>query len=657
MPPSCVIRFILCLTLFLGTLAALAEASVEWRYTASGQRERMIDGHGTTLYSYDDRERLVSKASPEGTLSYSYDAAGNLLSISSARAGGAAMAYGYDALNRLAAVAENEDEISSYQYDAVGNLAQVRQSNEVIHQYAYTALNRLSDLAVLSPNAAYAAQGGQIARFSYARRPAGHRSSAEEMLVSGLPNAPPGSRSVRYQYDSLDRLARETIQASVGPAGSTAYTLDAVGNRLNRASTITNLSSQALSYDANDRIAGDQTDNNGNTRQGTLSQPSNAVPAGVLDGADRYDSHDRLIERSGAEGVVRITYDGDGVKVRESVVRGGLTTTTLYLVDTLNPTGYAQVVEELQNGALQRVYTYGHDLLVMDQRTPTGVWEARWYAYDGHGSVRLLTDGTARATDRYDYDAFGNVLAQWVSNPQTGALDLLAPGNAHLATPNTHLYSGEAYVPALGLYHLRARLMNPLTGRFWTMDSYEGQGSDPASLHKYLYANADAVNRLDLTGHYSINDLMAAMGVKNYTQAAKAISANNTRKKAVKILGCVAGVESLKKYMDYEFSEMHHPIPRGMGGSEANLLPLPSESHRLFHFVLHILLKESDKFAGLHNYSSADSWRKALSNRATKKALLTVLKKAGAYVDKQCDYPKSMGLVRFITMNEKEWLR
>jgi RHS repeat-associated protein len=167
----------------------------------------------------------------------------------------------------------------------------------------------------------------------------------------------------------------------------------------------------------------------------------------------------------------------------------------------------------------------------MDQRTPTGVWEARWYAYDGHGSVRLLTDGTARATDRYDYDAFGNVLAQWVSNPQTGALDLLAPGNAHLATPNTHLYCGEAYLPALGLYHLRARLMNPLTGRFWTMDSYEGENSDPASLHKYLYANADPVNGIDPTGRKTISERLVAAGV-SATLAAR-ITASVTR--AVKV--------------------------------------------------------------------------------------------------------------------------
>jgi RHS repeat-associated protein len=86
-------------------------------------------------------------------------------------------------------------------------------------------------------------------------------------------------------------------------------------------------------------------------------------------------------------------------------------------------------------------------------------------------------------TDTYTYDAFGNLLAR------TGA------------TPNEYLYAGERFDPHLGLYRLRARYMNPATGRFQTMDSFEGEQSDPASLHKYLYAGDDPVNNIDPSGH------------------------------------------------------------------------------------------------------------------------------------------------------------
>ncbi|MGA8089064.1 MAG: RHS repeat-associated core domain-containing protein [Terracidiphilus sp.] len=85
-------------------------------------------------------------------------------------------------------------------------------------------------------------------------------------------------------------------------------------------------------------------------------------------------------------------------------------------------------------------------------------------------------------TDTYDYDAFGNKI------------------NSTGSTPNNFLYRGEAYDSDLGLYYLRARYYNPLTGRFMSRDPENGQIKVPSSLHKYLYAGGDPVNGWDPTG-------------------------------------------------------------------------------------------------------------------------------------------------------------
>jgi len=58
---------------------------------------------------------------------------------------------------------------------------------------------------------------------------------------------------------------------------------------------------------------------------------------------------------AGTYAVTTVVYDGDGNKVSETA--GGVT--TKYLVDTLNPTGLPQVLDETGNGAVTRTYAYG----------------------------------------------------------------------------------------------------------------------------------------------------------------------------------------------------------------------------------------------------------------------------------------------------------
>ena len=62
-----------------------------------------------------------------------------------------------------------------------------------------------------------------------------------------------------------------------------------------------------------------------------------------------------------------------------------------------------------------------------------------------------------------------------------------------------------------GLYYLRARYMNPATATFTSMDSYAGNIYDPASLHRYLYANANPVKYTDPSGHSPLVSLTTSV--------------------------------------------------------------------------------------------------------------------------------------------------
>jgi RHS repeat-associated protein len=109
---------------------------------------------------------------------------------------------------------------------------------------------------------------------------------------------------------------------------------------------------------------------------------------------------------------------------------------------------------------LTRTYSYGLQRISQDQ-IADGAWTPSFYGYDGAGSVRQLTNSSGIVSDTYEYDAFGNEVNH------TGT------------TPNNYLYRGEQYDSDLGLYYLRARYMNPLTGRFLSRDPEGGSRFDP----------------------------------------------------------------------------------------------------------------------------------------------------------------------------------
>ena len=86
---------------------SLSLPTISFTYTLTGQRLSMTDASGTTNYPlYDNRDRLKTKATPEGTLGYTYDAHGNVLTITSSNTNGASVTYVPDVLNRLSTVTD-----------------------------------------------------------------------------------------------------------------------------------------------------------------------------------------------------------------------------------------------------------------------------------------------------------------------------------------------------------------------------------------------------------------------------------------------------------------------------------------------------------------------------------------------------------------------
>jgi len=87
---------------------------------------------------------------------------------------------------------------------------------------------------------------------------------------------------------------------------------------------------------------------------------------------------------------------------------------------------------------------------------------------------------------------------------------------AQAPPPNAYRYTGEQFDADLGLgqYYLRARYLDPGTGRFWSQDRYEGQPGEPLTLHKYLYAHSNPMSNVDPSGFIAITaDTITASSV------------------------------------------------------------------------------------------------------------------------------------------------
>jgi RHS repeat-associated protein len=449
--------------------ASINGYKVTLAYSPTGQRTNMTDASGTTSYAYDSRDRLLTKTTSAGTLTYTYDGFGNQATVQSATASGVSVTYGYDALNRLTNVLDRFTNSTIYGFDAVGNLQTVQLPNNVTNTYAFDALNRLTNLVAKS-------SGGTVASFAYKLAPAGNRTNLVE-TVSGV------SRTNVWIYDPLYRLTNETLTASI--AGTVSYKYDGVGNRTNRTSSVAGITNQTFVFNSNDQPTNDVFDANGNTR----TNSGNTFA---------YDVENRMTNAVVSGTNIVIVYDGDGNRVRKVVG----TTTNLYLVDDRNPTGYAQVLEEktISGGTtnLVRLYTYGLDL-ISQKDTATA-----FYGYDGNGNTRYLTATNAAVTDTYVYDAFGVVITN------TGT------------TTSYYRYSGEQFDPNLGFIYLRARYMNPNSGRFLSRDSYAGNVFDPPSLHRYLYVANNPINKVDPSGNgdFTFTSLLTAIAINAFISAA-----------------------------------------------------------------------------------------------------------------------------------------
>ncbi len=78
-----------------------------------------------------------------------------------------------------------------------------------------------------------------------------------------------------------------------------------------------------------------------------------------------------------------------------------------------------------------------------------------------------------------------------------------------------------------------ARYYNPATGRFLSRDPEDGKPIDPKTLHKYLYAGGDPINRLDPRGRGIIDYVIQDSTITDTYEIVKTV--NEWKRTAVEV--------------------------------------------------------------------------------------------------------------------------